>query len=73
MSRIKALTGLLPICAGCKRIRDDGGYWNEVEIYIREHSDADFSHGICPQCVQHLYPDQFSGAAINEACGGVQQ
>ena len=55
-SRIKTLSGLLPICSACKRIRDDGGYWNELEIYIRDRSDADFSHGICPECVNRLYP-----------------
>ena len=48
---VKALSGLLPICAWCKKIRDDQGYWNQVETFIHERSDADFSHGICPDCV----------------------
>ena len=57
LSRIKKLQGLLPICASCKSIRDDSGYWNQIEIYIQEHSEADFSHGICPTCARRLYPD----------------
>lgn len=61
LDQIKTLKGLLPICAQCKKIRDDKGYWHEVEVYIREHSDADFSHGICPSCLRTLYPDYYSG------------
>lgn len=57
MSEIKQLTGMLPICAHCKKIRDDKGYWNHVEEYVSEHSDAVFSHGICPTCVHKLYPN----------------
>lgn len=57
LSRIKVLSGLLPICASCKKIRDDSGYWKEVEYYISEHSDAVFSHGICPDCIQKYYPN----------------
>ncbi len=49
-------SGLLPICANCKKIRDDRGYWNQIELYIREHTDADFSHGVCPDCARELYP-----------------
>ncbi|MDH4231674.1 MAG: DUF3365 domain-containing protein [Nitrospirota bacterium] len=56
MSRIKVLSGLLPICASCKKIRDDKGYWNMLEVYIRDHSEAEFSHGLCPDCVRILYP-----------------
>lgn len=52
----KRLRGLLPICAGCKSIRDDQGYWHSVEAYVSEHSEADFSHGICPDCMKRLYP-----------------
>ncbi len=48
---IKTLSGIIPICATCKKIRDDNGYWNQVEVYIRNHSDACFSHGICPDCM----------------------
>ena len=57
LSNIKALRGLLPICANCKKIRNDEGYWQDVTVYIRNHSEADFSHGICPDCIEKLYPD----------------
>ncbi len=52
----KILRGLIPICASCKKIRDDEGYWNEVADYISEHSEAEFTHGICAECVNKLYP-----------------
>ena len=54
---IKTLKGLLPICANCKNIRDDKGYWYQIEAYIRDRSDAEFSHSICPDCANKLYPD----------------
>ena len=54
---VKILKGMLPICASCKKIRDDKGYWNQIELYIEEHSEADFSHGLCPNCKEKLYPD----------------
>ncbi len=54
----KVLRGLLPICASCKKIRDDKGYWNQIETYIENHSDAHFSHGICQDCTEKLYGDQ---------------
>jgi DNA-binding response OmpR family regulator len=57
LANIRTLEGLLPICASCKRIRDDKGYWNQIEIYISEHSKAEFTHGICPECFARLYPD----------------
>jgi hypothetical protein len=53
--KIKALSGLLPICAHCKKIRDEKGYWKQIESYISEHSEAVFSHGICPECAGKLY------------------
>ena len=53
---VKELSGLLPICASCKNIRDDKGYWNQIESYIRDHSKAEFTHGICPDCAEKLYP-----------------
>ncbi len=56
LDNIKKLSGLLPICSSCKKIRDDKGYWNQIEKYIAEHSEAEFSHGICPDCVKKLYP-----------------
>lgn len=55
LAQVKRLGGLLPICASCKKIRDDDGYWHQVEVYIRDHSDADFSHSICPECRAALY------------------
>ena len=57
LAEVKALSGLLPICASCKKIRDDKGYWNQIEAYIRDHSEAEFSHGICPECSKKLYPE----------------
>jgi hypothetical protein len=54
---VKILRGFLPICASCKKIRDDKGYWTQMEAYIRDHSEAEFSHGICPECVKKLYPE----------------
>jgi DNA-binding response OmpR family regulator len=59
LDKVKVLSGLLPICANCKKIRDDQGYWQDVAVYIRDHSEADFTHGICPECIQKLYPDYF--------------
>jgi AmiR/NasT family two-component response regulator len=56
LALVKVLRGLLPICASCKKIRDDQGYWHQVEVYIRDHSEARFSHGICPDCARKLYP-----------------
>jgi hypothetical protein len=57
LSEVKTLSGFLPICASCKKIRDDRGYWNQIESYIRDRSDAEFSHSICPECAEHLYPE----------------
>ncbi len=53
---IKKLSGLLPICANCKKIRDNSGLWNDIEIYIRDNSEAEFSHSLCPECTEALYP-----------------
>ena len=61
LDKIKTLRGLIPICAACKKIRDDKGYWHQVEVYVRDHSEADFSHDICPECAQKLYPELFEG------------
>jgi len=57
LGRVKYLSGLLPICAACKKIRDQDGSWQTLEVYIRDHSNADFSHGICPECRRNLYPE----------------
>ncbi len=56
-AQVRTLSGLLPICSGCKKIRDDRGYWNQIESYISQHSEAEFSHGVCPECWARLYPD----------------
>jgi len=57
LAQVKTLTGLLPICARCKKVRDDNGYWNQIETFIEAHSDVDFTHGICPECSHVLYPE----------------
>jgi len=57
-NNIKTLSGLVPICSRCKKIRDDKGYWNQLEQYIETHSDALFSHGLCPNCANELYGNQ---------------
>lgn len=68
-AQVKILRGLLPICAWCKKVRDDEGLWRQIETYIREHSEAAFSHGICPECNQRLRAEM--GAAKRpEACAG---
>jgi hypothetical protein len=59
LSELKNLRGILPICANCKKIRDDEGYWNRIEKYIMEHSEAEFTHSICPDCTRELYPELF--------------
>ena len=59
LAEIKTLRGILPICSSCKKIRDDEGYWNQLETYIQEHSEAVFSHGLCPECGKKLYPGIF--------------
>jgi PAS domain S-box-containing protein len=56
LDEIKTLKGIVPICASCKSIRDDKGFWHEVEAYVSTHTEADFSHGICPDCAKRLYP-----------------
>jgi PAS domain S-box-containing protein len=59
LANVRTLRGLVPICASCKKIRDDDGYWQQVEVYIRDHADVDFSHGLCPDCLKALYPELF--------------
>ena len=57
LKQIKTLSGLIPICAHCKKVRNDQGYWQQVETYVKDHSSADFSHSICPDCFKTYYPD----------------
>ncbi len=58
LADVQTLRGLLPICAWCKKVRNDGGYWEQIEVYIRDHSAATFSHGICPECMGRIDPDE---------------
>ena len=69
LSNIKTLRGLLPICAHCKKIRDDKGYWSQLETYIAKHSDAHFTHGLCPQCAKEHYPEYFKDSDIDDQGG----
>ena len=57
LGQIKTLRGIVPICASCKKIRNDAGYWQQVDVYVHNHTEADFSHGICPECMEMLYPE----------------
>ncbi len=57
LAKVEQLSGLLPICASCKKIRDEKGGWNQIEMYIREHSKAEFTHSICPECAKRLHPE----------------
>jgi len=57
LEKVNTLSGMLPICAHCKKVRDDKGYWNQLESYIRNHSQAEFTHGICPECAREHFPD----------------
>jgi hypothetical protein len=65
LAKIKTLRGMLPICASCKKVRDDKGYWSQIEVYVRDHSDAEFSHGLCPGCAQKYY-DQLAHLKSNK-------
>lgn len=66
LGEIKTLTGLIPICCHCKKIRNDEGYWQQVEIYVRERTNADFSHGICPECFEKLYPEYSAAKKVQK-------
>jgi len=59
LAEIKTLRGILPLCTFCKKIRDDKGYWEQVDMYIKKHSEADISHSICPECLKKYYPDVY--------------
>jgi len=64
LAKVKQLSGLLPICCSCKKIRDDKGYWQQIESYIHAHSEAEFSHGICPECSRRLYPELYNDKGL---------
>ena len=66
LSRVRQLQGLLPICAYCKKVRDDGNYWHQVESYISDHTDARFSHGICPECLAQAHEEMDEREAAQE-------
>ncbi|MDO9578766.1 MAG: hypothetical protein Q7J16_12860, partial [Candidatus Cloacimonadales bacterium] len=59
IDNIKTLKGLIPICSSCKNIRDDKGYWNDLGVYISEHSEIEFSHSLCPDCLKKHYPEEY--------------
>lgn len=58
-NEIKQLKGILPLCSFCHKIRDDSGYWEQVDIYLQKHSEADISHSVCPECIKKKYPEEF--------------
>ena len=64
LENIKTLRGMIPICAKCKKIRDDEGYWQDVAVYVRDHSEAEFSHGLCPDCIVKLYPEYVNESGL---------
>ena len=70
LSDLHSLHGILPICAWCKKIRNDEGYWSQVEVYLREHTEANFSHGICPECAKKVFHDFTQGACTDQEDGG---
>jgi len=57
LAKIKTLRGMLPICASCKKVRDDKGYWSQIEVYVRDHSEAEFTHGLCPDCAKKYFDE----------------
>lgn len=69
LAEVQTLSGLFPICASCKKIRDDKGYWNQIESYIQKHSQAEFSHGLCPECTDELYGDKTWYAKLKKKKG----
>ena len=64
LAEVKTLGGMLPICSHCKKIRDDKGYWNQLEAYLNEHTDAEFTHGICPDCAREAFPSSGRHTAL---------
>ncbi len=70
LAKVKTLSGMLPLCSYCKNIRDDEGYWNQIEAYIAKHSDAEFSHSICPDCAEKHFPEMDLYGPSTENSGG---
>jgi sensor domain CHASE-containing protein len=69
LAEIKTLRGIIPICSFCKNVRDDEGYWKQVEVYLKENSDANFSHGVCPTCFKEQYPNEYAELELEKARG----
>jgi hypothetical protein len=59
LDQVNVLSGLIPICSSCKKVRDDKGYWNKIDSYLQSHSELEFTHGICPECAREMYSDFF--------------
>jgi hypothetical protein len=70
LENIKTLKGLIPICASCKKVRNDQGYWQQVEEYVSQHTEADFSHSLCEECARKLYPENFDKEKKENIGGG---
>lgn len=66
LAEVRTLKGIVPICANCKNVRDDQGYWNRVESYLNEHTEADFTHAVCPDCMKRLYPQFDDDSNVKE-------
>ena len=66
LAEVRTLKGIVPICANCKNVRDDQGYWNRVESYLNEHTEADFTHAVCPDCMKRLYPQFEDDSDVKE-------
>jgi hypothetical protein len=73
LNEVETLRGLLPICASCKKIRDDQGYWNHIEVYFSKHSGIDFTHTLCPECIQHFYPEYWQKIQSQRAKAAAEQ
>ncbi len=69
LDQVNTLRGLLPICSACKKVRDDDGYWQQIETYVQEHSHAQFTHGLCPRCTEKLYPELADVAEFEDTQG----
>lgn len=67
LSEVKALRGILPLCSFCKKIRDDKGYWEQVDVYIHKYSEADISHSTCPECMKKNYPNEYASIFSDKA------
>jgi AmiR/NasT family two-component response regulator len=69
LDEVKTLQGILPICSSCRKVRDDDGYWHEVEVYVEQHSELEFSHGLCELCSKALYPEEYEALMLRKARG----